>query len=65
MEKSQMKILGIVCLVVCLICVFVAVERYQTNTKNVRAVKQFMNNNAAPLGSMMSTEKMRATTPPN
>ncbi len=40
MDKNVMKILGIVALVVCAICVFVATERYQTNAKNVRAMNR-------------------------
>ena len=52
MEKSQMKLLGIVCLVICAICVFVAIERYQTNAKNVQAVNQMRN--SSPLGGMMT-----------
>lgn len=28
MEKSQMKILGIVLLVICAVCIFIAIERY-------------------------------------
>ena len=38
MDKGQFKVLGIVCLVICGICLFVAVERYQTNAKNVKAM---------------------------
>jgi len=39
MNKSQMKVTGIVCLVICLICLFVAVERYRANAENVRIVQ--------------------------
>ena len=35
-----MKIAGIVCLVVCAVCVFVAIERYSANADNVRAMNQ-------------------------
>jgi hypothetical protein len=35
MDKSQMKSLGIACLVICVTCVFVAVERYTTNAWRV------------------------------
>ena len=54
MEKSQMKIAAIVCLVISAVCIFIAVERYQTNANNVRAMKQMMNNDATPLGGMMN-----------
>lgn len=40
MDKNVMRVLGIVALVVCAVCVFVAIERYQTNAKNVRAMNQ-------------------------
>ena len=52
MDKGQMKLLGIVCLVICAICVFVAFERYQNNANNVQAINQFQN--SSPLGGMMS-----------
>jgi hypothetical protein len=67
MEKNQMKLLGIVCLVICVISIFVAAERYHTNAKNVRAMKQMMNNNSAPFGGMMrqmtGSANIKATTP--
>ena len=37
MNKKQMKVAGIVCLIVCAICLVVAIERYNTNANNVRA----------------------------
>jgi hypothetical protein len=40
MDKNVMRVLGIVALVVCAVCVFVAIERYQTNAKNVRAMNR-------------------------
>ncbi len=52
MEKGQMKILGIVLLVICAVCIFIAIERYQTNANNVRAMNQMQRN--SPLGGMMS-----------
>jgi hypothetical protein len=39
MNKSQLKVVGILCLVICLICLFVAVERYRTNAENVRIIR--------------------------
>ena len=38
MDRKQMKIAGIVCLVICAICIFVAVERYRANAGNVRGM---------------------------
>ena len=40
MDKNVMRVLGVVALVVCAVCVFVAIERYQTNAKNVRAMNR-------------------------
>jgi hypothetical protein len=37
MDKGQMKVAGIACLIICLICLFVAVERYQANANAVHA----------------------------
>jgi len=65
MEKSQMKILGIVCLVICAVCAFIAFERYQANANNVQAMNQFQN--SSPLGGMMSEmtgqSQMKPATP--
>ncbi len=52
MEKSQMKILGVVLLVMCAVCIFIAIERYQTNANNVRAMNQMQQN--SPFGGMMN-----------
>lgn len=41
MDKKQMKAVGILCLVVCAISVFVAIERYYTSANNVRAMNEF------------------------
>jgi hypothetical protein len=38
MDKKQMKLGAIVCGVICLICIFIAIERYNTNADNVRAM---------------------------
>ena len=40
MDSKTLKIIGAICLVVCAISLFVAVERYQTNAKNVRAMNR-------------------------
>ena len=52
MQPSQMKIAGIICLVICAVCIFYAIERYQTNANNVRAMNQMRN--SSPLGGMMN-----------
>ena len=51
MEKSQMKIFGIICFVICAVCLFIAFERYQTNANNVKALNQMQN--SSPMGGMM------------
>ncbi len=65
MNKKQMKLAGIVCLVVCAICLFIAFERYQTNASNVKAMNQMQN--ASPLGGMMQSmtgqAQMKPATP--
>jgi hypothetical protein len=38
MPLQNLKPIGIVCFVVCAICLFIAVERYQTNAANVNAM---------------------------
>ena len=40
MSKKGMKTLGIICLIICLTCVFVAFERYTDNAKKVRALNE-------------------------
>ena len=61
MDKKQMKILGIVALVVCAICIFVAIERYQTNANNVNAMNQL--GRSTPLSGMMGVGQMKSGTP--
>jgi hypothetical protein len=61
MNKKQMKIVGIVALVVCAICIFVAVERYQTNANNVKAMNQF--GQSTPLPGMAGIGEMKPVTP--
>lgn len=61
MEGKHMRIAGIACLVVCAICVFVAVERYQANAANVRAMNTLRP--AAPFGGMTINVPMRPGTP--
>lgn len=48
MDKKRMKIVGIVCLVVCAVCIFVAIERYNANASGVRAMNSIQQN--SPLG---------------
>lgn len=41
MDSSNLRIAGFACLIVCLVCIFVAVERYQTNAGDVAGINQF------------------------
>jgi len=61
MDKKHMRVFGIVCLVICAVCVFVAVERYNTNAGNVRAMNSFQQ--SSPLGRMMGGGNMKPATP--
>ena len=61
MDKKQMKIVGIVALVVCAICIFVAVERYQTNANNVKAMNKLQQ--SSPLSGMMGAGEMTPAAP--
>ena len=61
MDKKQMKVFGIACLVICAICVFVAIERYNTNAGNVQAMNAFQQ--SSPLGGMMGGGNMKPATP--
>ncbi|MCP4707413.1 MAG: hypothetical protein GY869_02205 [Planctomycetes bacterium] len=61
MDQKQMMIFGIVCLVICAVCLFVAVERYNTNANNVKAMNSMTQN--SPLGGMMGSGEMKAVMP--
>ncbi len=64
MDSKTLKVIGIVCLVICAISLFTAFERYQTNARNVRA----MNRGPIPLpgGGTLETnfEVFRPGMPP-
>ena len=61
MDKKQMKIAGIVALVICAVCIFVAIDRYQTNANNVRAMNRLQQ--SSPLSGMMGTGEMKPAVP--
>jgi len=61
MDKKQMKIAGIAALVVCAICIFVAVERYQTNANNAKAANQLLQ--SSPLSGMTGAGEIKPATP--
>ena len=56
-----MKIVGIVALVVCAICIFMAIERYQTNANNVKAMNQL--GQSTPFSGVMGVGQMKPGTP--
>ena len=61
MDKKQTKIAGIVALVLCAICIFAAVERYQANANNVKAMNQL--GQSTPLSGMMGIGEMKPRIP--
>ena len=61
MNKKQMKLFGILCLVICAICIFVAIERYNTNANNVSAMNALQR--SSPLGGMLGAGNMKPATP--
>ena len=61
MNKKQMKLCGILCLVICAICVFVAIERYNTNANNVRAMNSLQQ--SSPIGGSLWGGSMKPATP--
>jgi predicted membrane protein len=61
MDKKQMKVFGIIALIVCAVCIFVAIERYQANADAVRAFSQFQH--SSPMGDAFGFGEMRPATP--
>ncbi len=61
MDKSQMKIFGIGCIVVSLICLFIAFERSSTNSNNVKAINAMTQ--SMPFSGMMGNRNLEAATP--
>ncbi|MBN1125100.1 MAG: hypothetical protein JXA82_08835 [Sedimentisphaerales bacterium] len=49
-NQQILMIIGVVCLVICAALLFVAVERYQTNANNVKAMNQMQQ--GSPMGGM-------------
>ena len=61
MEPKHLKIVGIVCLVVCAACLFIAYERYEANAGNVQAMNQMMQ--SSPLGGMTGGAQLTPAMP--
>ena len=61
MNKKQFKLSGMICLVICVICLFVAVERYNTNANNVRGMNALRQ--SSPFGGMLGGGEMKPATP--
>lgn len=61
MDKKQMKMFGIICLAICAVCIVVAVERYDTNAGNVRAMNAVQQ--SSPLGGTVGGGNMEPATP--
>lgn len=56
-----MKIVGVICLVVCCVLLYVAYERYQTNANNVRAMNQMRQ--SMPVGPLSAQVELRPAAP--
>jgi len=61
MDRKMMSIVGVVCLIACAVCVFVAIERYNTNAKNVRAISALQQ--SSPLSEVMGVARIKPATP--
>jgi hypothetical protein len=63
MDSKTLKILGIVCLVICGICLFIAVERYQDNASKVNAMKEMGSDLGIPGGGLLGGADIQPATP--
>lgn len=61
MNKNHMKIAGIAALVICAICIFAAIERYQNNAGSVKVMNQLTG--SSPFSGMMGQMEMKPATP--
>ena len=62
MDNKQLKTFGVICLVVCALCAAVALERYNTNAKNVRAINS-MRQSMPFGGGMPGATELKPATP--
>lgn len=63
MDSKTLRIIGIACLVVCGICLFIAVERYQDNAGKVNAMKQMGSDMGLPGGGLLGGADIQPATP--
>ena len=61
MTSSTLKIIALICFVVCAVLLFVAWERYQDNAGKVAAMNQM--SQSSPLGGMIGGGQMKPATP--
>jgi hypothetical protein len=61
MQRKQYNIIGIVCLAVSLVCLFIAYERYQDNAGKVQAMNQMIG--STPLAGMMGGVQVEPAMP--
>jgi hypothetical protein len=54
---------GIACLVICAICLFAAMERYNSNAANVNAMNAFRQSSPLRHGLPSGLQKMKPATP--
>ena len=55
MDKKQMRIVGVICLIICAACIFVGIERYQANAGQVQALNTI--GESGPFKGVMSDMK--------
>jgi hypothetical protein len=61
MTPRNLKPIGIACLVVCAVCLFIAFERYQANASNVKAMQSLTQ--STPLGDDSPFGEIKPATP--
>ena len=61
MSPSTLKVIALICFVICAVLLFVAWERYQANAGNVAAMNQMRQ--SSPLSGMMGGVSMKPATP--
>ena len=63
MDSKTLRIIGIVCLVICGICLFIAVERYLDNAGKVNAMKEMGRGMGLPSGGLLGGADIKPATP--
>ncbi len=61
MDRKQLNITASICAVICVVSIFVAVERYNTNVANVEAMNQMQG--SSPFAAMLGGAEMEPAVP--